>query len=188
MSYETAKWSFGTSLTPGDCIFSEANYVKYRDFTPVQLFELIFDKDLWNLLADQTIVCAIFRWQTNFLVTKEEMKVFIGIVIVSGIVLVSSRRMFWRNSTVTRNEAVYQAMRRSRFEKIMQYIYFSNNSSKDTTDKYAKVRLLVRYLTNKFIEHFQPVKSLSHDEAIIEYYGKHGCKQCIRMKLYTQAN
>ena len=109
------------------------------------------------------------------------MKVFIEILIVSGIVPVSSRRMFWRNSIVTRNEAIYQAMR-SRFEKIMQYIYFSNNSSLDTTDKYAKVRPLIRHLTNKFIEHFQPVKSLSHNEAMIEYYGKHGCKQCIRMK------
>ena len=73
---------------------------------------------------DQTIVRATFKGQTDFLVTKEEIKVFIGILIVSGIVPVSSRRMFWRNSTVTRNEAVYQAMRRSRFEKIMQYIHF----------------------------------------------------------------
>lgn len=61
----------------------------------------------------------------------------------------------------------------------MQLIHFSDNSSLDTTDKYVKVRPLVRYLTKKFMEHFQPVKSLSHDEAMIEYYG---CKQCIRMK------
>ncbi|XP_068247878.1 piggyBac transposable element-derived protein 2-like [Palaemon carinicauda] len=83
--------------------------------------------------------------------------------------------------SLTRNEAIYQAMRR-RFEKIMQFINFSDNPKLDTTDKYAKVRPLVRHLTMKFIEHFQPVKSLSHDEAMVEYYGKHGCKQCIRMK------
>ena len=77
---------------------------------------------------------------------------------------------------MTSNEAVYQAMRRIRFEKTMQYIHFSNNFSLDTTDKYAKVRPLVRDMTNKFIEHFQPVKPLSHDQAMIEYYGKHGCK------------
>lgn len=181
-SYKTPKWSLGTSLTPGDCIFPEANYAKYRDFTPVELFELFFDDDMWNLLVDQTIVYATLQGETDFLVSKDEMKVFLGILIVSGIVPVSSRRMFWRNSSVTRNEAVYQAMRRRRFEKIMQFIHFSDNSSLDATDKYAKVRPLFRHLTKKFIEHFQPVKSLSHDEAMVEYYGKHGCKQCIRMK------
>ena len=155
--------------------------MKYRDFSPIQLFKLFFDEDLWNFLVNQTMVYATFRGKRDFLVTKEEMKVFIGILIVSGIVPMSSQRMFWRNSTVTRNEAIYQAMKRSRFEKIMQYIYFSNNLL-DTTDKYAKVCPLVRHLTNKFIENFQTVKSLSHDEALIEYYGKHGCKQCIRMK------
>ena len=40
MSSKTAKWSLSTSLTPGDCVFPKANYMKYRDFFPVQLFEL----------------------------------------------------------------------------------------------------------------------------------------------------
>ena len=73
-------------------------------------------------------------------------------------------------------------MRIGRFDKIMQFIRFSDNSSLDAADKYAKVCPLIRNLTNKFIENFQPVKLLSHDEAMIEYYGKHGCKQCIRNK------
>ena len=47
---------------------------------------------------------------------------------------------------MTRNEAVYQVMRRSRFEKIMQYIHFSDNSLLDTTDKYAKVLPFIRHL------------------------------------------
>ncbi|XP_068231969.1 piggyBac transposable element-derived protein 3-like [Palaemon carinicauda] len=169
-SYETPKWSLGTYLTPGDCMFPEANYAKYRDFTPSELFELFFDDDMWNMLVDQTTIYATLKGETDFLVTKGEMKVFIGILIVSGIVPVSSRRMFWRNSSVTRNETVYQAMRRRRFEKNMQFINFSDNSKLDTTDKYVKVRPLVRHLTKKFIEHFQPVKSLSHDEAMVEYY------------------
>ena len=38
MSYKTAKWSLGASLTPGDCIFLKTNYMKYRNFSPVQLF------------------------------------------------------------------------------------------------------------------------------------------------------
>ncbi|XP_068215904.1 piggyBac transposable element-derived protein 3-like [Palaemon carinicauda] len=114
-SYKTPKWSLGTSLTPGDCMFPEPNYAKYRDFTPTKLFELFFDDDMWNMLVDQTIIYATLKGETDFLVTKDEMKVFTGILTVSGIVPVSSRWMFWRNSSVTKNEAVYQAMRRKRF-------------------------------------------------------------------------
>ncbi|XP_068233375.1 piggyBac transposable element-derived protein 3-like [Palaemon carinicauda] len=131
-SYKTPKWSLGTSLTPGDCMFPEANYAKYRDFTPTELFELYFDDDMWNMLVDQTIIDATLKGETDFLVTKDDMKVFTGILIMSGIVPVSCRL--------------------------------------DTTDKYAKVRPLVRHLTKKFIEHFQPMKSLAHDEAMVEYY------------------
>ena len=34
----------------------------------------------------------------------------------------------------------------------------------------------------RFLDHFLPTKNLSHDETMMEYYGKHGCKQCIRNK------
>ena len=44
--------------------------MKYRDFSPVQLFKLFFDEDLWNLLVIQTMVYATFRGETDFLVTK----------------------------------------------------------------------------------------------------------------------
>ena len=45
-SYKTPKWSIGTSLKLVDCIFPETNYAKYRDFTPVELFELFFDEGM----------------------------------------------------------------------------------------------------------------------------------------------
>ena len=93
-SYKTPKWVCGTSLRTVDCIFPEANYAKCRDFTPVELFELFFDEEMWNLLVDQTIVYAMYRGETDFLVSKEEMKVFVGILIVSSLVPVSSRRLF----------------------------------------------------------------------------------------------
>ena len=32
LGYKTAKWSHGTSLTTIDCIYPEANHVKFRDF------------------------------------------------------------------------------------------------------------------------------------------------------------
>lgn len=180
--YRNPKWRRGNLLSSVDCIFPEPSYAKYRDFSPVELFELFFDEEVWSMIVDQTIVYSKSKGETSFTVTKEELKVFLGILLVSGIVPVSSRRLFWKNSPLTRNEAVYNAMRRNSFEKIMQFIHFADNSTLDKADKYAKVRPLVKLISIRFISHFQPEKSLSHDEAMIEYFGKHGCKQCIRGK------
>ena len=32
------------------------------------------------------------------------------------------------------------------------------------------------------MEHFVPTQNTSHDEAMVEYFGKHSCKQAIRNK------
>ena len=110
------------------------------------------------------------------------MKIFWGILLVSGLCPVSSQRLFWKVNSVCQNRFVSNAMRRNRFEKIMQYIHFADNSTLGaTSDKYAKIRPLARLL-KRFGQHFQPEEKLSHDEAMIEYFGRHVCKQCIRGK------
>lgn len=45
-----------------------------------------------------------------------------------------------------------------------------------------KLRPLVSKIQSKCIEHFEPVQNLSYDESMIEYFGRHGCKQYIRGK------
>ena len=64
----------------------------------------------------------------------------------------------------------------------MQNIHFVDNTNLDLSDKYAKLRPLLRLLIDHFANHFRPEKSFSHDKAMIEYFGRHGCKQCIRSK------
>lgn len=87
------------------------------------------------MIVDQSIVYAISKGETSFTVSQKELKVFFGILLVSGLVPVASRRHFWRNSPVTRNETVYNAMRRNRFGKLMQFIHFADNSSLDKADR-----------------------------------------------------
>ena len=180
--YSPPSWQKNVILSTNDVIFPEANYGRYRDFSPVELFELFFDNEIISLIVDQTRKYAQSKGETKFFITPEEVKVFLGVLVVSGICPIPSRRMYWRNSTVTRNYAVYHAIRRNRFEKIMQFLHFADNSQLDKSDKFAKVRPLARSLMKKFGQHFEPQKHLSHDEAMIEYFGRHGCKQFIRGK------
>ena len=74
-------------------------------------------------------------------------------------------------------------MRRNKFDKIMQYLYFADNTTLNLSYKYAKLRFLTDLLLLKrFISHFEPEQFLFYDEALIQHFGWHGCKQCIRNK------
>ena len=52
----------------------------------------------------------------------------------------------------------------------------------DQNDKYSKLRPLIDHFQKKFIQYFVPEENISHDKAMIEYFGKHGCKQTILNK------
>ncbi|CAG4980713.1 unnamed protein product [Parnassius apollo] len=51
-----------------------------------------------------------------------------------------------------------------------------------TSDKFAKVRPLLKVLTMRFLEHCPHKENHSVDEAMVPYFGHHGCKQFIRGK------
>jgi hypothetical protein len=48
--------------------------------------------------------------------------------------------------------------------------------------RFKKVRLLIKHLQAKFTEMYSPEQQLSHDEAMIKYFGKNGLKQSLRNK------
>ena len=73
-------------------------------------------------------------------------------------------------------------MRRNKFDKIMQYFSFADNTTLNPSHKCAKLCSLTNLLLKRFISHFEPEQLLFHDEALIQYFGRHGCKQCIRNK------
>ncbi|KAK9745018.1 Transposase IS4 [Popillia japonica] len=81
-----------------------------------------------------------------------------------------------------RNTAVYKTMRRDRFKQILQFIHCADNTNIDKEDKLYKLRPFINLLQKKFKEQFVPVENLDFDEAMIKYYGKHGCKQFIKGK------
>ena len=74
--------------------FRIADYTGYRDFLSTELFELLFDEKVWTLLVEQTILYAAFKGDLSFIVNGNEMKVFVVILIISGIVLVLPRHLF----------------------------------------------------------------------------------------------
>ncbi|CAK1593770.1 unnamed protein product [Parnassius mnemosyne] len=150
-----------------------------QDKRPIEWFENFLDEDVISLLVSESNKYAVKKNLPGD-ITTEDMKCFIGILLVSGYSWLPRRRMYWENSPDTKNELISSAMTRDRFDFIFRHLHVNDNL--DLQDKYTKVRPLVTLLNKKFLE-FSPLEEhYSVDEAMIPYYGRHGCKQHIKGK------
>lgn len=163
-------------------VFPEADFSKYRDFTAHELFELFFDDDIFYMILTEITRYALFKNSPDPKVTKEELKCFIGVLLVSGYNKLPGKRFYWDAGSDMRNEMVCAAIRRDRFIQIMRFLHFADNNKMIVTDKMWKLRPLMNKLSQNFRKHFVSVPNLSFDESMIAYYGPHGCKQFIRGK------
>ena len=118
----------------------------------------------------------------SFSVTASEIRAVLGILLLSGYRPVPARRMYWSSDEDVRSDFVADAISRDRFEQILSFLHFTDNMKLDKNDKLAKLRPLIKYLNEKFATTFPMEQQIDLDESMIEYFGKHGCKQCIRNK------
>lgn len=162
--------------------FNSGSFSKYSSMSCVEIFELFFSDELLHNIITESANYALFKNSADPQFSIEEMKVFIGILILSGINVLPTKRSYWENSKDMKNEMISDAMRRDRFLQITKYIHFANNHNVDAMDKMYKLRQLTDYLKKKFLEHFVPEPNLAYDESMIRYFGRHGCKQFIRGK------
>lgn len=106
--------------------------------------------------------------------TKEEMKNFFAIFSLSGYVPLPSRRIYCENSVHSRNELIPNALSRNSFKYIFSNLH--------CCDKFTKGRALILKMNKSFQEYAPLREHHSVDEAIVPYFGRHGCKKFIRGK------
>nr|CAI5866807.1 unnamed protein product [Callosobruchus analis] len=125
-------------------------YGPKQEISPVESF-FFFDDDVINMLVTYT---NLYAKTNNRLgdVTTDEMRCFIGILLLSGYNCVPRREMYWENSGDTNNKLVCKAMSRNRFRHIMQNIYCCDNQNLNQEDRFSKIRPLIEILNNKFLD------------------------------------
>jgi hypothetical protein len=174
-------WTQGNQS--GSCgFFPEENYSKYSNLSPIEFFELFINDEILEYTQAEMTKYSLKRNWPDIKVEINELKVFLAILIVTGYNTLPQKHMYWSKSADVHNSAIANAMRRDRFDNIMKCLHFNAADVMDTSDKYFKIRPLIEHCQNKFMEHFVPVQNISHDEAMVKYFGKHGCKQAIRNK------
>ncbi len=163
-------------------IFPEGNYTIYAKKSPKELVELFIDDDLLEQMAKSSNEYALASGEESTNITPQEIRTFLSILLLSGYNSPCSLRQFWSNSEDTQNMLVKKAVSRNRFLLIKKSFHLAVEEQGEQVDRYKKVRVLVKHMQNKFSEHFVPEQNLSHDEAMIKYFGKSSLKQAIRNK------
>jgi hypothetical protein len=78
----------------------------------VEIFELFFTNELLEEIVRQSNYYALFKNNQSPNTSVEEMKVFLGILILSRYNNLPSKRCYWETTKDMRNEMVVEAMRR----------------------------------------------------------------------------
>ncbi|KAJ8875205.1 hypothetical protein PR048_023100 [Dryococelus australis] len=101
-------------------------------------------------------------------ISCEEMKCFIGILLLSGYVSVPTTKLYWEESSDRYNRIVSNALSWDGFEFII--------------DRSTKVRPLFTVLNDRLQAYAPHSETHSVDEAMVPYFVRHGRKQFIRGK------
>ena len=73
-------------------------------------------------------------------------------------------------------------MSRNEFERILRNLYLCDNTELDNTDKFCKLRPMIKDLNNKFLKHSFNSENKSIEESMTPYFGTNGCRQRINNK------
>lgn len=149
--------------------------------SPVESFLQIFDNEVFNMLTENSNFYAAAHNRPGD-IQPDEMRCFVGILLLSGYVCLPRREMYWENADDTCNKAVFDAMSRNRFRFLMQNIHCNRNDELDARDKFSKIRPLFNILNKRFIDLAPKEECHSIDESMVPYFGRHGTKQFIRGK------
>ena len=68
------------------------------------------------------------------------------------------------------------------FLQCERYLHLADNNALDSSDKFAKVRLLFNAVKEQFILNYEPTQHVSVDESTVPYFGKHGANQYMHGK------
>jgi len=150
------------------------------DMNMVNIWESVFTDEIVTSLVDMSNRYASQK-NHSLNVSREEIKVYIAILLLTGYSTPKNIRMFWEIKLDVHNALVSSAMRRNRFLEIHQYLHTCDDLDLPENDKFTKLAHFFSLLNASFLNNFTTLFSqdISIDETMVPYYGRHSCKQHI---------
>ncbi|GFT62292.1 piggyBac transposable element-derived protein 4 [Trichonephila clavipes] len=163
----------------------------------MQYYEALIDNNLIDLIvhetncyAEQTIGSSLPRrhsrskkWKPT---SKEEMHVFIALIILQGIVKKPTNEQYWSKRHFISTLFFSKVMSYRRFNLIYRFLHFSDNETFVTETheclKLSKIWPVLKYLTIRFKEIVTPDRDVTTDESLMLFKGRLGWKQYMPLK------
>ena len=186
---EVDKWiTVSDSYTvPTDILFDDVCGVLDQSLTPesspVEILNKLISEDVISLMVSETNRFAEqyltgvelkpkSRSHCWHLTDNSEMRKFIGILYLMGIVRKPEIRHYWSSDPVLSTPIVNEIMSRNRLELLLKFWHFSNNEDAAPNDRLHKLRGLFDLLLKNFQSLYRPGKQISIDEAMVLWRGR----------------
>ncbi|XP_065843446.1 piggyBac transposable element-derived protein 4-like [Oscarella lobularis] len=154
-------------------------------------------EEIWDMIVANTNNYAEWkRGQSETVgrpwapVTKPEMKAFIGVTILMGILKFPRLEDYWQESCKYLRTDLAEVFSSVRYQQISRFLHISdrtqdlprNPGDESQHDRLQKVRPLIDHCGLKFKDLYQVGKHITVDEAMIPFKGKWGIKQYMKDK------
>lgn len=151
--------------------------------SPVQIFQLYYTIEFSEMIAAETNRYARQKGNMDFSVSSVDIDKFVLLLLYSSYVSLPYQEMYWERDFDANLSLPSKVMSRQRFRNIKKYIHFCNNDNIDTTiNRFAKVQPLFDHLNSVLAQFGIPYPTLSVDEQMVSYTGRHTTKQYMRNK------
>ncbi|XP_045135445.1 piggyBac transposable element-derived protein 3-like [Portunus trituberculatus] len=151
--------------------------------SPYQLWGLIFSSSILDTIVDQTNLYARRdKNQPNFSANHDEIRTFLGIILLSGYHRLPEERHYWSTQPDLGVQLVSAAMTRNRFQALKSVMHFADNHNLPAGNKCAKIEPIYTIINENLKKHGIFHQKLSVDESMVPYYGRHSAKMFIRGK------
>ncbi|GFY61994.1 piggyBac transposable element-derived protein 4 [Trichonephila inaurata madagascariensis] len=164
---------------------------------PLEFFNLFFDDEMFSFIVEETNRYAksffenteltpasrALKWKST---NKEEMKRFISLLLLQGVVQKPVEKWFWSKRPILSTPFFGKVMSEMRYGLIMKFLHFENNdafsSDLDHNIKLNKIRDFHDLVVHKFKSVYVPKQDISVDESLISYKSRLSWKQYIPQK------
>lgn len=156
----------------------------YESLEPAEVFVKFFTEELLESIVEYTNKAESLgqglQWKEF---NKDELKAFLGIIIMMGIVKLPNCRWHWSNSErFGSSPIIRKSLSMSRFNAINKWICLYDKTNFDGQDKLYKVRKLSDSVLEACQRNFGYEQELSIDESMISFKGRNKMKQYMPRK------
>ena len=156
-------------------------------------FLLLFTTELLQIIVDNTNAYAAEvdldreEMRGDFPPTSiDEMKAFLGVVILMGIVKLPKIALYWSTDTRFYQPSIAKVFSRDRFLQLMKYLHISDPTTLPESShpeyKLYRVKPIIQVLARTFEQMYNPHREQAIDEAMVKFKGRIGFLQYMPMK------